>query len=149
MEREEEQYEEWLKQVRAVSPVLTYPEELTRNILKEISGTHRKKRRRLINWCSAMAAGFLLCFLMYETYFYPASLQTEKKTAISLEVPEARQFIERGQLWANGVTGIRGNRHLFRVWKERQAAQHKQKAFVEKMYEAVNHSKQTIKKSMP
>lgn len=99
MKREEEQYEQWLNQVKTTSPVLEKPEELTRDILCKISQTVRPSRKTpiksVINWLSGIAACFLLCAMLYEVFFYPATSQRDGETmpaAFSLTTKKIREL---------------------------------------------------------
>lgn len=99
MKREEEQYEQWLNQVRTTPPVLEKPEELTRDILCKISQTSHPRRKTpiksLIDWLSGIAACFLLCAMLYEVFFYPASFQRDGDTmpvAFALTTKKIREF---------------------------------------------------------
>ncbi len=98
MKREEEQYEQWLNQVRATPPVLEKPEELTRDILCKISHTPRpirKTSRIFFDWLSGTVACFLLCAMLYEVFFYPATFQKGGETipvAFALTTKKIREF---------------------------------------------------------
>ena len=74
-QEENERYEQWLQQVRKTQPILTRPDDLTRNILQKVARTPRKRKehRKFMAWASAVAAGFLLCFMVHETVFYSVS----------------------------------------------------------------------------
>ena len=76
-QEENERYEQWLQQVRKTQPILTRPDDLTRNILQKVARTPRKRKehRKFMAWASAVAAGFLLCFMVHETVFYSVSSQ--------------------------------------------------------------------------
>ena len=75
-QEENERYEQWLQQVRKTQPILTRPDDLTRNILQKVARTPPEKKgaqKNFMAWASAVAAGFLLCFMAYETFFYSVS----------------------------------------------------------------------------
>lgn len=74
MKQEDKHYEEWLTEIRNRQPVMSNPDELTANILQQVSCIpHRKRRKRLLlgSWLSGIAAGLLLCLLVSETVFTP------------------------------------------------------------------------------
>ena len=64
-QEENERYEQWLQQVRKTQPILTRPDDLTRDILQKVARTPRKRkeRRKFMTWASAIAAGFFFALL--------------------------------------------------------------------------------------
>lgn len=58
-------------------------DDLTRDILQKVARTPRKRkeRRKFMTWASAIAAGFLLCFTVYETFFYSVSFHADTRNA--------------------------------------------------------------------
>lgn len=74
MKQEDKHYEEWLTEIRNRQPVMSNPDELTANILQQVSRIPRQKRRKKLligSWLSGIAAGLLLCLLVSETVFSP------------------------------------------------------------------------------
>lgn len=74
MKQEDKHYEEWLTEIRNRQPVMSNPDELTANILQQVSRIpHQKQRKKLLigSWLSGIAAGLLLCLLVSETIFSP------------------------------------------------------------------------------
>lgn len=74
MKQEDKHYEEWLTEIRNRQPVMSNPDELTANILQQVSRIpHQKRRKKLLigSWLSGIAAGLLLCLLVSETVFSP------------------------------------------------------------------------------
>ena len=48
-QEENERYEQWLQQVRKTQPILTRPDDLTRNILQKVTRTPRKRKEHKIH----------------------------------------------------------------------------------------------------
>lgn len=48
-QEENERYEQWLQQVRKTQPILTRPDDLTRNILQKVARTPEKKGAQKIH----------------------------------------------------------------------------------------------------
>lgn len=114
--KEEEKYKEWLAQVKQTSPVLTNPEKLTEDILLKISHVPQKRKessRKLLSWGITIAAGFLLLFLVHETYFYPES---KKVTYLSTNRIDYR-LPDRGK---SPMTAKEKRAYLSELWKERK-----------------------------
>ena len=83
-QEENERYEQWLQQVRKTQPILTRPDDLTQDILQKVARTPRKRKehRKFMAWASAVAAGFLLCFMVHETVFYSVSSNAGTRDAV-------------------------------------------------------------------
>lgn len=74
MKQEDKYYEEWLTEIRNRQPVMSNPDELTANILQQVSRIpYQKRRKKLLigSWLSGIAASLLLCLLVSETLFNP------------------------------------------------------------------------------
>lgn len=77
MKDEDQKYREIISIIKDNPPVLKDPEALTADVMGRIEelSHHRSARKRLLisGWVSAIAATFLLCFLLNETLFYPVN----------------------------------------------------------------------------
>ena len=95
-QEENERYEQWLQQVRKTQPILTSPDDLTRDILQKVARTPRKRKehRKFMAWASAVAAGFLLCFMVHETVFYSVSSNAGTRDAVLNASPMYRRLSE-------------------------------------------------------
>lgn len=134
MKREDEQYEQWLRQVRNAQPVLRNPEQLTLDILQNISQTSKKKNgiRKKSAWFSAIAAGILLCFMMYETFFYSVAFRPMKDISRSNSFMTIRRSPSLPEEWTLGMTVQEKNKCLSKLWKERNETQRRQKNLIDK-----------------
>lgn len=142
MKKEKEQYEEWLQKVKETSPILRKPDELSIEIFDRIDEMSRKKKQiKFVGWCSATAVGFLLCFLVYETYIYPTSSalnQTETVSTVFLFESKSSQT-DCG--WKSDMNIIEKNRHLSAVLKERKEREVRKKKLLYTNYQNNNLTK--------
>ncbi|NDV83611.1 hypothetical protein [Bacteroides sp. 51] len=77
MKGEDQKYREIISMIKDNPPVLRDPEALTADVMGRIDklSQSRSSRKRLLvsGWIAAIAATFLLCFLLNETMFYPVN----------------------------------------------------------------------------
>lgn len=79
MKYEDQKYREIISIIKDNPPTLKDPEALTANVMGRIEQLSQRragqKRLLILGWISAVAATFLICFLLNETFFFPADQQ--------------------------------------------------------------------------
>lgn len=131
MKREDEYYGNWLDRLKTTQPILEHPDELTAAIMQRVSQSSLPLRRStkqsrgvlIGRWCSLVAAGLLLCLLVGETFFSPATVPTKEETVFawrgaSVSLPEnwvAMNRIEKSSY----LSSICRQKELRRMKKER------------------------------
>lgn len=85
MKDEELKYKEIISIIKDNPPVPTNPEALTAHVMGRIEklSQNRSRQKRLLisGWISAIAATFLICFLLNETLFSPVNQHNTASTA--------------------------------------------------------------------
>ncbi|WP_455666178.1 hypothetical protein [Phocaeicola sp.] len=140
MKREKEQYEQWLEKVRKTPPLLDNPEELSAEIMQKISRIPRRQRspKDFVRWFSAVAAGFLLCAMMYEMFSYSATSPLHQGTSAFSVSPPAGLSQESSLEQMSDMTIREKGMYLSRLWKERKEMQRKREDFINKLIDR-NH----------
>lgn len=92
MNKEEVKYQQTIKKIRGMEPVISSPDELTSQILGKIQQLPRRKKpgRLLVftTWLSGVSAALLLALFGYQAMIVPTHLQTDTSQIIT--VPTAR-----------------------------------------------------------
>ena len=134
-QEENERYEQWLQQVRKTQPILTRPDDLARDILQKVARTPRKRkeRRKFMTWASAIAAGFLLCFTVYATFFYSVSFHADTRNA-PLNVSSLPSCLPEWSASCPAEMTIKEKgARLSEMWRARKAKQHEQKRLIHQL----------------
>lgn len=127
MKREDEYYKKWLDKLKTTQPILERPDELTAAIMQRVSQSSfsPKKGRRLLmaRWGSLVAAGLLLCLLVGETFFSPATVLVEEEAVFawrgaSVFLPENWDEMNRTEK-SYYLSSISRYKELQRMKKER------------------------------
>lgn len=84
MKQEDKMYNRLVEQIKKSPPTLNNPKELTADIMNNIELLPQRRKRvkyklYIASWLSAVAALFLICLLIGETFFSPG-LQQEMST---------------------------------------------------------------------
>ena len=119
-QEENERYEQWLQQVRKTQPILTRPDDLTRNILQKVARTPRKRKehRKFMAWASAVAA------------FYSVSSNAGTRDAVLNASPLYRRLSEWPADRNADMSLKEKSACLSEMWKARKAKQHGQKRLI-------------------
>lgn len=143
MKSGEEQYEQWLQEMRLASPVLREPEKMVELIFEGIENTSRRKKKisKLINWSLSVAASLLFTLFVYETYVYPITFDRDQagialqSTNFLLEPKEPEETI----VWTPEMGVIEKSQRLSAVWKERREEESRKKIFIYK-FSQITHT---------
>lgn len=139
MKQEKGKYEQWLEKVKSEPPVLTDPEALTRDILQRVERMPQARKGKVywMSWCPVAVAGALLCFMVYEVFFY--SMPQVPGEAAFFDLPSAGHRLPEASSIAFSRMNQKEKRdYFFGEWKERKEKWHKQNAGIGRLLKIVN-----------
>ncbi|MCD7924046.1 MAG: hypothetical protein LUI85_04850 [Bacteroides sp.] len=91
-----------------------------------------------MRWFSAVAAGFLLCAMMYEMFSYSATPPLHQGTVAFSISPPVGLSQESSLEQMSDMTIREKGMYLSRLWKERKEMQRKREDFINKLIDR-NH----------